>query len=130
MKEKLSLDGSIPSAGESGAPAQRALPLPADITKLEQVEKIDGRVLITHNKAITKLNFLKNLNELSNTQKNEYKHNLLIYGNENLNEIEFSDRLSLDPKTVFIRVNPQLTRDAMKKANLQVEIGDSTGTLG
>ncbi|KAL6726072.1 hypothetical protein Aduo_008082 [Ancylostoma duodenale] len=100
--------------------------LPADITKLEQVEKIDGRVLITHNKAITKLNFLKNLNELSNTQKNEYKHNLLIYGNENLNEIEFSDRLSLDPKTVFIRVNPQLTRDAMKKANLQVEIGDST----
>ncbi|EYB90909.1 hypothetical protein Y032_0212g2231 [Ancylostoma ceylanicum] len=103
--------------------------LPTDIAKLEQVEKIDGRVLITNNKAIEKLDFFKNLKELTNTKDDEYKHNLMIYGNENLKEIEFSENFRLDPRVVLIRVNPKLTSEGMKKSNLKVDIGDSSDCL-
>ncbi|EYB90898.1 hypothetical protein Y032_0212g2224 [Ancylostoma ceylanicum] len=95
-----------------------------DTEKLLEVEKISGRLVITENKAITSLDFLRNLKEVGSQKPSKYKHALMIYGNPNLEDIQFNEKLLPDPNVVFIRLNPKLTQEGVESAAFEVFLGD------
>ncbi|KAK6743775.1 hypothetical protein RB195_010833 [Necator americanus] len=100
--------------------------LPNDIEKLEQVEEINGRLLVINSPAVHKLTFFKNLKKINNPVSNQYPHSLMIYGNKELDQILFNREFSPKPDEVFIRLNPKLTTDGVEGASFEVNIGAST----
>ncbi|KAL6726073.1 hypothetical protein Aduo_008083 [Ancylostoma duodenale] len=96
--------------------------LPQDIDRLEQVEKIKGRLLVRNNEAIKDMSFLKNLMEIQNPDPNKYAHTLVIYGNPHLKKIEFDKKFSLEQSETFIRSNPKSFIAGIKRSKSQVDV--------
>ncbi|CAJ0598865.1 unnamed protein product [Cylicocyclus nassatus] len=102
--------------------------IPDDITKLEQVEKIEGRVYVTNNEALEALTFLKNVEKISGRSSSADKvdrRKLIVQENSNLLKVQFSTQLRLDPNEIFIRLNPKLRYELIKGANFRFDIGDA-----
>ncbi|RCN29552.1 hypothetical protein ANCCAN_24688 [Ancylostoma caninum] len=93
------------------------------------MEKVNGRIIVTNNDGIQNLSFLENIKEIHNQEKNVNRYSLLVYGNSNLQEIHFSKDLHIDKGEVFIRANPKLSRDGVKGASFQVDVGDYSDCL-
>ncbi|EYB90915.1 hypothetical protein Y032_0212g2232 [Ancylostoma ceylanicum] len=73
--------------------------LPSNIKKLEQVEKINGRLFVTDNQAVPDLFFLRNLKEINNPELD--KAGLVIRNNKNFQNIglESLEKVTGEEKT-------------------------------
>ncbi|CAJ0598866.1 unnamed protein product [Cylicocyclus nassatus] len=119
--------------------------IPDSIVKLEQVEKIDGRVFVTNNEALRKLHFLKNVVKISgahaqsgskgksklsiHSMKARDRRRLIIQGNPNLAEIQFNEQLHLGTYEAFIKLNPKLKAVYVKGASFRFDLGDARDCL-
>ncbi|ETN71396.1 hypothetical protein NECAME_14235 [Necator americanus] len=99
------------------------LDLPRNIGKLEQLEQVNGRVLITDNSNLQELTFLKNIKRIENPAQDTYPYSLMIYGNSGLSKIEFCKDFKPKRHEIFIRLNPKLTINDIMNANFNVDIG-------
>ncbi|KAK6745235.1 hypothetical protein RB195_011761 [Necator americanus] len=97
--------------------------LPRNIGKLEQLEQVNGRVLITDNSNLQELTFLKNIKRIENPAQDTYPYSLMIYGNSGLSKIEFCKDFKPKRHEIFIRLNPKLTINDIMNANFNVDIG-------
>ncbi|KAK6745237.1 hypothetical protein RB195_011761 [Necator americanus] len=103
--------------------------LPRNIGKLEQLEQVNGRVLITDNSNLQELTFLKNIKRIENPAQDTYPYSLMIYGNSGLSKIEFCKDFKPKRHEIFIRLNPKLTINDIMNANFNVDIGTKEGGL-
>ncbi|EPB69476.1 hypothetical protein ANCCEY_11435 [Ancylostoma ceylanicum] len=101
---------------------------PGNFSRLEQVEQIKGRLVVRSSSFIKDLSFLKNLREIKTDGSYKYSYKLLIYGNPQLEKVEFDKKFHLEPNETLIRLNPKLTTAGLKGPKSQVDISEENGT--
>nr|CDJ96898.1 EGF receptor domain containing protein [Haemonchus contortus] len=88
-----------------------------------QILNFTGCIVMANLDKLKKIPLSSIMSLKGNTDFCEYKYSLVVYGNSNLERIDFSKSMVIKQEEVFIRANEKLRRDQVFNAPFAVDVG-------